>query len=163
MRLKTRNWKAAFNSPVDNKKIHARHHVSMRPLDSRKLQMFCELELDLFYRIKFTGRKLIFFYQVRFTFSFLWLLVYTKILTDWDLEKAECFVDPRLSRVHKTPYARAHFVFSYETLLEMSFREPIQGVQKNTEQIWNCPQLLIADRGTKYLINTDYLGTYNVE
>ena len=39
----------------------------------------------------------------------------------------------------------------------------IQGVSKKTEQIGNCSHLGIADRGTKYLINIDYLGTYNVE
>ena len=39
----------------------------------------------------------------------------------------------------------------------------LQGVSKKPEQIWNCSQLCIADRGMNYLINTDYLGTYKVE
>ena len=36
-------------------------------------------------------------------------------------------------------------------------------VYKKTEQIWNCSELRISDRGTKYMIGVDDLGTYNVE
>ena len=53
-------------SPVNNEKNHVRHHMNMRPLDNRKLRMFCISDF-----LEINKICQVFLYEVRFVFSFL--------------------------------------------------------------------------------------------
>ena len=81
-------------SPVNNEKNHVRHDVSTRPFDRIQIVVF-EIKFNV---INFSNKIFhVFSYVVRYIFSFVWLLVYNKILIDWDLGKAVYFVYPRLT------------------------------------------------------------------